>query len=97
MSDPYLVLDIDEAANDAAVEAAYLAGIRRYPPERDPQRFEALRRAYELLRDRRKRIAHALFDTTPPTPADILDRAAPLQAPARPQASLFASLLRGDE
>lgn len=97
MSDPYLVLDIDEDADDAAVEAAYLAGIRRYLPERDPQRFEALRRAYELLRDRRKRIAHAVFDTTPPTPADILDRAAPVQAPARPQASLFAALLRGEE
>lgn len=97
MSDPYLVLELDEDADDAAVEAAYLAGIRRYPPERDPQRFEALRRAYELLRDRSKRIAHAVFDTTPPTLTDILDRAAPLQAPARPQASLFAALLRGEE
>lgn len=97
MSDPYLVLELDEDADDAAIEAAYLAGIRRYPPERDPQRFEALRRAYELLRDRRKRIAHAVFDTTPPTPTDVLDRAAPMQVPTRPQAALFAALLRGEE
>lgn len=97
MSDPYLVLGLAEDADDAAVEAAYLDGIRACPPERDPRRFEAVRRAYETLRTRRDRIAHSLFDTTPPTLEDILDRAAPLQPPVRPDRALLEALLRGDD
>ena len=96
MRDPYLILGIDETADDAAVEAAYLQGIKRCPPERDPERFEALRRAYETLRTHRDRIAYELFHTDPPEPADILDKAAPVGAPGRPDAALFADLLRGD-
>ena len=60
MSDPYLILGIGEDADDAAVEVAYLEGIKRYPPERDPKRFEALRAAYETLRTRRDRLGYEL-------------------------------------
>jgi curved DNA-binding protein CbpA len=96
MTDPYLTLGIPEGADDAAVHAAYLEGIKRFPPERDPQRFEALRTAYEALRTRRDRLAHALFDTSAPTPQEILDKAAPVGPPGRPDAALFAALLRGE-
>lgn len=96
MSDPYLVLGVGPDADDAAIEAAYLGGIKRSPPERDPRRFEALRAAYESLRTVRDRLAYELFDTSPPTAADILNRAAPAGAPRRPEAALFAALLRGD-
>jgi len=97
MSDPYLILGIDEDADDAAVEAAYLEGIRRYPPDRDAKRFEALRRAYETLRTRRDRLAYDLFDRTPPDFLDVLDRAAPVGAPGRPDPALVAALLRGEK
>ncbi|TCT24220.1 DnaJ domain-containing protein [Thiobaca trueperi] len=97
MSDPYLILGVPDDADDTAIEAAYLNGIKRYPPERDAERFQALRAAYESLRTRRDRLAHALFDTTPPTLADILDRAAPVTAPGRQDPALFAALLRGDD
>jgi DnaJ-class molecular chaperone len=96
MSDPYLILGIGEDADDGAVETAYLESIKRYPPERDAQRFEALRWAYETLRTRRDRLAYELFDTAPPQPADILDRAAPIGKPGRPDSALFAALLRGN-
>ena len=96
MSDPYLTLCVGEDADDDAIETAYLEGIKRYPPERDAPRFEALRAAYETLRTRRDRVAYELFDTSPPGLADLLDKAAPIGAPRRPDPELFAALLRGD-
>lgn len=97
MSDPYLILGIGEDADDAAVETAYLQGIKRCPPDRDPQRFEALRAAYEALRTERARLAHELFDTSHPEPSDLLDRAVPVGPSRRPEAALFAALLRGED
>jgi curved DNA-binding protein CbpA len=97
MSDPYLILGLAPDADDAAVHAAYLAAVRACPPERDPRRFELLRAAYEALRTRRARLAQALFDQSPPTLADLLDRAEPVGAPRRPGRALFAALLRGGD
>ena len=96
MSDPYLILGVPEEADDAAIESAYLASIKRWPPERDPHRFEALRAAYEALRTHRDRLAYALFDTSSPTPADLMDKAGKVGKPRRPELELFAALLRGD-
>ena len=96
MSDPYLTLCVGEDADDDAIETAYLEGIKRYPPERDAPRFEALRAAYETLRTRRDRVAHELFDASPPERVDILDKAAPIGTSQRPDPALFAALLRGD-
>ena len=96
MSDPYLILGLAPDADDAAVRSAYLAAVAACPPERDPHRFEALHSAYEALRDRRARLAQALFDQTPPTLGDMLDKAEPLGAPRRPQRDLFDALLRGE-
>lgn len=95
MSDPYLVLGVPEDADDTTIHAAYLAGIKRWPPDRDPVRFEALRAAYESVRTRRDRLAHELFDASPPTIGEILDKAAPAGEPRRPDAGAFAALLKG--
>jgi curved DNA-binding protein CbpA len=95
MSDPYLVLGVPNDADDATIHAAYLAGIKCYPPDRDPQRFEALRTAYEAVRTRRDRLAHALFDASPPTLGEVLDKLAPVGDARRPDAALFAALLKG--
>lgn len=97
MSDPYLILGVSADADDADIHAAYLAAVKACPPERDLQRFEAVRRAYEAVRTRKDRLAHGLFDTTPPTLSELLDRTAPVQAPGRPDPALFAALLRGDD
>jgi len=96
MRDPYLILGIGQDADDAAVERAYVEAVKRCPPERDAERFNAIRQAHEQLRTRRDRLGHALFDQTPPDPADILDRAAPVGPPARPERALIEALLRGE-
>jgi curved DNA-binding protein CbpA len=95
MSDPYLTLGVAPDADDDDVYAAYLAAVKANPPERDPRRFEALRAAYEALRTRRARLAQALFDQSPPTLTDLLDRAEPVGASGRPGRGLFNTLLRG--
>lgn len=97
MSDPYLTLGIPPDADDATVHAAYLAAVKACPPERNPRRFQVVRAAYEALRTRRARLAHALFDQTPPTLAVVLDKVAPVGPPARPARALFDALLRGDQ
>ncbi|MEF8748719.1 MAG: DnaJ domain-containing protein [Candidatus Accumulibacter propinquus] len=72
MIDPYRVLGVEPAANDEVIRAAYLAAIRDSPPERDRQRFESVRTAYEAIRDHRRRVAHSLFDCSPPNVEDLL-------------------------
>jgi len=97
MRDPYLILGVGEDADDAAVETAYLQGIKRCPPERDAERFGALRQAYELLRTRRRRVNFAMYHGEPPDPADILDKAAPIGPPRPPDAATIGALLRGED
>ena len=97
MSDPYLALGVTSDADDDAVHAAYIAAIKACPPERDVQRFQTVRAAYELIRTRKDRLTHELFDTSPPTVTELLDRATPLRQPAdRPGQELFVALLRGE-
>ena len=96
MSDPYLVLGIPYNADDAAIHSAYLTAVKLNPPERDLSRFEAVRNAYEAIRDRRTRIKYELFNSAPPTTIDILDKAYPVQAGVRPSMAMFTALLRGE-
>lgn len=62
MLDPYSLLHIDpNEATDESVRKAYLAAIRKHPPDRDPKAFERIRRAFELIQDEQKRIELDLF------------------------------------
>ncbi|MCU0734486.1 MAG: J domain-containing protein [Methylotetracoccus sp.] len=73
MSDPYRILGVPPTADDEAVRHAYLEAIRLCPPERDARRFEAIRAAYESVRDARSRLKQALFDHQAPTPDAVLE------------------------
>ena len=95
MTDPYLTLGVTPDTDDAGIQAAYLAAIKRCPPERDAQRFAEIRAAYEAIRTRMDRLSYELFDVSPPTLRDLLDRAAPAGQPGRPGEALFTALLRG--
>jgi len=93
MKDPYLILGLlerkaDPALDDAAVKAAYLGLLKRYPPERQPQRFQQVRKAYTQLETRQQRLHHALFDLTLPDRQDLITvllPSLPLSRPPLPQ------------
>jgi len=68
---PFAVLGLEETADDEAVRAAYLAAIRKSPPDRDPEGFRRIRDAYEALRDKERRLALRLFG--PPPLADLAE------------------------
>lgn len=85
MSDLYRILGLErESADDTAVQAAYLEGLRAHPPERDPEGFQRLRNAYEQLRSRRQRLQHALFHHEAPTVAELAARLLEPGKPRRP-------------
>ena len=83
MKTPYAVLDVSEDADDDRIKKAYLAMVRRYPPERCPQEFQKVYAAYELIRTEESRIAYRLFHCEMPTTEEI----AALVLPAGPTGS----------
>ncbi len=103
MTDPYRLLGVPESADDDTIRAAYLAALRACPPERDPQRFEQVRAAFEAIATAPQRMAHRLFDTSAPTVQELLEilsaewRDQPAPQPGRPtEASLYRLLGRHD-
>ena len=62
---PYEILAIDRQADDRTVRQAYLELVRRYPPDRYPDRFRMIHEAYEQLKDEQSRLAYYLFDREP--------------------------------
>lgn len=91
MTDPYRLLGVPVTADDDTIRAAYLAAIRACPPERDRQRFEQVRAAFEAISTEIRRDAHALFGTQVPTVQDVLEN---LSADWRPGQPSEAALLR---
>jgi curved DNA-binding protein CbpA len=62
MTDPYNVLGLPPEADDEAVRRRYLELVRQFPPERHPEKFGAVRAAYESLRDPDARLRQRLFE-----------------------------------
>jgi curved DNA-binding protein CbpA len=62
MSDPYEVLGLPADSDDEAIRRRYLELVRRFSPEHHPERFAAVRAAYESLRDLDTRLRHRLFE-----------------------------------
>lgn len=50
-TNPFEVLGISIGADEATVRARYLELVRQYPPDRDPDMFTKVRRAYEAASD----------------------------------------------
>jgi curved DNA-binding protein CbpA len=74
--DPYEILGLTPEADDAAVRAAYLELVRRYPPDHHPQRFAAVSEAYQILKDEGARLRYQLFNADPGlrSPIEVLKR-----------------------
>ena len=62
MDDPHLVLGLAADADDEAIRRRYLELVRRFSPEHHPEKFAAIRAAYERLRDRNARVRYRLLE-----------------------------------
>jgi preprotein translocase subunit Sec63 len=86
MPDPFSVLGVSETADDAEIRARYLALVRDFPPERDPERFQQYRAAYDALSNERARLEAMLLHTSDAALARLnlaaLQSAVPLSARA---------------
>jgi curved DNA-binding protein CbpA len=79
MTDPHEVLGLGAEADDAAVRERYLQLVREFPPDRAPERFAAIRAAYDELRDPVRRWQRQLFfsrsnDSFEALRADLVNR-----------------------
>jgi curved DNA-binding protein CbpA len=62
MPDPYSVLGLPPDSDDETIRRRYLELVRQFSPEHHPDRFAAIRRAYENLRDLDTRLRYRLFE-----------------------------------
>jgi curved DNA-binding protein CbpA len=62
MNDPYTVLGLPPEADDEAIRQRYLDLVRQFTPEENPERFAAVRAAYEQLRSLDSRVCYRLFE-----------------------------------
>lgn len=83
MPDPYAVLEVPPDADDAAIRKRYLELARAYPPEQHPERFAAVRAAYEQVKDLDARASHRLFDAGRDDPIEALIEEAACRTPRR--------------
>jgi curved DNA-binding protein CbpA len=60
--DPYQVLGLPADADDDTIRRRYLELVRQFSPEHHPEKFAAIRSAYEKLRDLDTRLRHRLFE-----------------------------------
>ncbi len=60
---PYEVLGVVETASTEEIRAAYLSKVRQFPPEREPEGFKRVQKAYSVLKDaaRRKALDLSVF------------------------------------
>jgi curved DNA-binding protein CbpA len=49
--DPFTILGVSPDAGEAEVRARYLELVKQYPPERDPEKFQEVRKAFEVAKD----------------------------------------------
>jgi len=73
MKTPYTILAVSEQDDDQTIKKAYLEAVRNNPPDRHPERFRNIRRAYEQIATRRDRLFYELFDTTIPDSREIAE------------------------
>ena len=62
MADPYTVLGVPREADDDTIRRRYLDLAREFTPEQHPERFAAIRAAYEKIKDLNGRTRYRLFD-----------------------------------
>lgn len=62
---PYEILGVTDTSTNKEIRKAYLQKVRETPPERNPEEFKKVRKAYGILKDinNRKKLDLSLFRT----------------------------------
>lgn len=55
MENYYQILDVDSKASNREIKIAYKKQLRKHPPEKDPDGFEKIRNAYDVLNNEKSR------------------------------------------
>ena len=63
MDDPYQVLGLPVESDDETIRRRYLELVRQFSPEHHPEKFAAIRAAYEDLKDVTTRLRRRLFES----------------------------------
>jgi curved DNA-binding protein CbpA len=53
----YMILGVAPEASDEEIRLCYIEKVKRYTPEKDPERFQAINAAYDAIKDVRSRLA----------------------------------------
>ena len=72
MPDPYTILGVPADADDATIRRRYLELTREFPPEQHPEKFAAMRAAYEQVRTPDARARYRLFEAINEDTIDLL-------------------------
>jgi curved DNA-binding protein CbpA len=91
MNNPYEVLGLPRDSDDEAIRRRYLELVKQFTPEHHPEKFAAIRTAYERLRDLDTRLRHRLFETGKHETIDAIIEEIACRSP-RPRLSLEALL-----
>ena len=62
MKTPYEQLEIEENNDDNTIRQAYLRMIKKFPPDRDSDRFQRIHDAYMMIENEEKRMKYELFN-----------------------------------
>jgi curved DNA-binding protein CbpA len=83
MTDPYQVLGLPADSDDDTIRRRYLELVRQFSPEQHPEKFAAIRAAYESLRDVTTRLRHRLFEAGKKETVDALIEELACHSPRR--------------
>ena len=83
MDDPYAVFGLPPDSDDDTIRRRYLELVRQFSPEHHPERFAAIRGAYEKLRDLNTRLRYRLFEAGKKDTIDALIEEIACRSPRR--------------
>jgi curved DNA-binding protein CbpA len=83
MDDPHAVLGLPPDSDDEAIRRRYLELVRQFSPEHHPEKFAAVRAAYERLRDLDARLRYRLFEAGKKETLDALVEEVACRSPRR--------------
>ena len=83
MPDPYTILGIPPDADDEAIRRRYLELTRQFTPEHHPERFAAVRAAYEKVKDLDSRVRYRLYEAGREDTIEALIEEAACRSPRR--------------